>query len=437
LFFAEYNGSIYFASEIKALLSIGDIFQEEDEVTTRLFLENAILDRGSWTFFKKIRRFPHVSFSIFKIGDSLDQLSFNTFWSPFDKSFEDRMGNEKLIVDTFRELLTKSVKLHSRSDVPVGACLSGGLDSSTIVALASKFSTNFSTFTTRFTNNPEIDESSLALLISNRYNTSQFFTDPDPVSFKEEFDSILLAQDEPYGSTSIFSQYMVFKKISESGVKVILDGQGSDEALGGYIGLTEFALNSFLRKGEYLTWLTETYQFSKNHNVNYLAKVKNYLFNSRKGNSKIKYGELVDFKYSEEYLERLNLLVSPPIDDINNYLLYLLFDGNLQQLLRYEDRNSMNFSIESRVPFLEPDLISFICQLSEKYKFKDGFTKHILRKAFAAELPNEILWQKNKLGFASPEQLLLKKVFGIEVNGNGSLDWRKLIVDKWRNQYVK
>jgi asparagine synthase (glutamine-hydrolysing) len=436
MFIAEYNGSIYFASEIKAFLSLGDIFKEEDTATTRLFLENAILDRGGWTFFKKIKRFPHVSYSTFKVSNTTPNLSYNIFWSPFNKSFKDKMGSEKSIIETFHGLLSNSVKLHSRSDVPVGACLSGGLDSSTIVALASKYIKNFSTFTTRFKDNPEIDESSLAQLISNKYNTTQYFTDPDSSSFKEAFNDIIKTQDEPYGSTSIFSQYMVFKKISEKGVKVVLDGQGSDEALGGYIGLTEFALNSLFRKRNYLTWLNETYKFSKNHNLNYLYKAKNYLFNSGKRNSRLEYSQLVEFKDGDEYFERLSSLTIPPSDDINNYLMYLVFDGNLQQLLRYEDRNSMRFSIESRVPFLEPDLISFICQLPPEYKFKNGYTKYILRESFKSELPKEILWQKNKLGFAAPEKSLLKELFNIDVNTNGSADWRNLIVNEWRKPYV-
>ncbi len=438
LFYSINNGTLHFASELRAFLAADSSFGEEDTVTTRLFLENAILDRGNWTFYKKIKRFPHVSYSIIDLSKPLTELTFTCYWTPFQKSFGHYFKKEKDIIEGFRELFINSVKLHCRSDVEVGSCLSGGLDSSSIVAVATGFNNNFSTFTTKFPEYPDIDESAGAQSISDKFGTRQFFTEPTYVDFRNEFDNILDAQGEPYGSTSIFSQYMVFKRIKEEGVKVILDGQGSDEAMGGYIGLTGFALNTFIQKGEYLRYLNETVKFSRNHKINYFKNLRPYLASKkRSGNTpSLKYSDLVSYKDFDTYEERLTALASPPVDNIEEYLTYLVFDGNLQQLLRYEDRNSMHFSIESRVPFLEPNLISFISQLPFQYKFKNGYTKFILRKAFENILPENITWQKNKLGFASPEQSLLKKVFDIDAGTNGSLAWRQLMVKKWKEKYV-
>jgi len=345
------------------------------------------------------------------------------------------MNSEENVVKGFKDLFEKSVKLHCRSDVEVGSCLSGGLDSSSIVALATKLNKNFATFTTKFPDYPEIDESGSALMISTKYGTKQHFAEPRVLDFKEHFDEILKCQDEPFGSTSIFSQYMVFRKISERGIKVILDGQGADEQLGGYFDLTHIALSTFFSTGMYIEWLSETKNFSINHNKNYFRNIpsiiKSKLFGSK--TEKVVFHDLISYKDSDTYESRIASLTPAPKWDMDQYLTFLTFDGNLQQLLRYEDRNSMHFSIESRVPFLEPDLVSYILQIPFKYKFRKGYTKYLLRKAFEDELPKTIVWKKSKLGFASPEKSIMKELYGKEVDSSGSIEWRKLIVEKWRN----
>lgn len=434
LYFGIVDDRLYFSSEIKALRKVNDYFAIEDDVTIKLFLDHGVLDRGNWTFYKNVKRFPHANFAIIDLNAPKLNLKYSVYWNPFEKSFVDSFKTENRAIDHFKELFQNSVKLHCRSDVQVGSCLSGGLDSSSIVATATQFNSNFSTFTTQFKDFPDIDESGMAQLISNKFHATQYFAEPRVNDFSTYFDDILTAQDEPYGSTSIFSQFMVFKKIKETGIKVILDGQGADELLGGYLSLTHIALNSYFNKGMYLDWFNETSKFSNNHSVNYFRGIKTSLMRKLSGQKSqtFQFNDLVKFNNHDGYEERLDSLIVPPNDNIELYLNYLVFDGNLQQLLRYEDRNSMNFSIESRVPFLEPELVSFILQTPFKYKFQNGFTKSILRKAFVNELPKEIIWQKNKLGFASPEVTLLKEVFNIEVNSNGSTSWRKLIVDEWK-----
>ncbi len=438
LYTAQQDGKLYFASEIKAFKQLGSFFTEPDETTIRIFIDDGILDRGNWTFYKNVKRFPHCSFAVIDLNNNSLNYDHEVYWSPFDVSFAGYMNKEDNIVKGFKELFENSVKLHCRSDVEVGSCLSGGLDSSSIVALATKLNENFATFTTKFPDYPEIDESGSALKISQKYNTEQHFAEPRIQDFKEHFDQILKCQDEPYGSTSIFSQYMVFKKIKERGIKVILDGQGADEQLGGYFDLTHIALSTFFSTGMYISWLAETIAFSVNHKRNYFRSlpsfIKSRLF--RPKGKKATFNELVSYKDSDTYDSRMLSLIPPPTRDMDQYLTYLTFDSNLQQLLRYEDRNSMHFSIESRVPFLEPDLVSYILQIPYKYKFRKGFTKYVLRKAFENELPRDIVWQKTKLGFASPEKSILKELYGKDVSSSGSSDWRKLIVEKWRELNV-
>lgn len=438
LYTAEVAGKLYFASEIKALRALGGFFSEPDEITVKMFINDGILDRGNWTFYKNIKRFPHCSFATIDLNSNSLVHEYQIYWSPFEVSFSKYMDSEENVVKGFKELFERSIKLHCRSDVEVGSCLSGGLDSSSIVALATNLNKNFATFTTKFPDYPEIDESRSALMISQKYGTEQYFAEPRIQDFKEHFDEILKCQDEPYGSTSIFSQYMVFSKIHEQGIKVILDGQGSDEQLGGYLDLTYIALNTFFNRGMYFDWLFEVRNFSINHDRNYfrniLSTIKSKLIKIKK--EKLAFKDLVSYKDSDTYESRIAILNPAPTIDIEQYLTYLTFDGNLQQLLRYEDRNSMHFSIESRVPFLEPDLVSYILQIPFKYKFRKGYTKYLLRKAFENELPDEITWQKTKLGFASPEKIIMQELFGKEVDSAGSIEWRKLIVEKWRNLNV-
>lgn len=437
LYYSYHNGLFYFVSEIKALTGISDYFKEEDLITSRLFLEHGYLERDDWTFYKNIKRFPHSHYCILDLDKRDSKLIFTKYWHP--KVGINNNLSFKNAANKLKELFTDSMKLHLRSDVPVGACLSGGLDSSSIVSVGSGLLDNqsFTTFTSQYLSYSELDESLWAKKVINHTNANAYFTEPSRELFETSLDDLLWAQDEPFGSMSIFAQYCVFKKISETNIKVVLDGQGADEMLAGYVGYIPLYFDDLFKKRRYFTLIKELFAFRDMH-IPYGVKSKILLalkkqFRNKNKLHKNSAGELVSCE--DEYQFRVNKLLRD-FKDFDERLEDLLLNSNIPQLLRYEDRNSMRFSIESRVPFLNIELVEFILSLPSNFRIRNGFTKAVFREAMKDILPIDVRKRKSKLGFPAPEVQWLKESFNIDTSGPGAVEWRQFIYNKWRANNV-
>jgi asparagine synthase (glutamine-hydrolysing) len=429
LYYGFLNNVLYFGSEPKAMKACSPSFADVDEVSVVLFERYGVLDRVPWTFYSKILAFPPASFAV--IDEGTPNVKTECFWIP---PTVDVKLKYKDAVNNVKELLVASVKRHMQSDVELGACLSGGIDSSAIVSICSSLSeTPIKTFTTRFPNNAEIDETRWEKLIANKYNTISTYCYPSSEAIADDLDDLVYFQDEPFGSMSIYSQYCVFKEIKKNGVKVVLDGQGSDELFGGYVGYYKDYLKDRLIEKKYIQLLREEIAIlrlwgwvgggivlSPRECVDSVVKrLKN-----RGKNTSLKKKFHVD-----DVGQRL-FLVSRNEKNYDDVLRNLLMYTNLPQLLRYEDRNSMAFSIESRVPFLDIDLVNY--GLQTDYKLKGGYTKAVLRDALAGIIPLKTRKRIDKLGFPAPDVEWMKLVFGLNVSTAGSSEWRKIIVNKWR-----
>ncbi len=442
LYYGFYNGNLYFGSELKALCEANDAFQEVDEITMRLFLEQGYLERDEWTFYNRIKRFPHAHYVVIdleRFDFSTERLTFHRYWhspeSVLKISFQDAAHQ-------LRHLLKRSISLHLRSDVPVGACLSGGIDSSAIVCIGSEVtSSQWQTFTTQYPNFPEIDESNWAKMAIQYSKANPSFVVPTYEDFISHFDHMLEMQGEPYGSTSIFAQYSIYRHIGKTPVKVILGGQGADEQFGGYVGFLPYFLESLTRNRAIITYIKEGMLLQKNYQLDFKTQLSEKLRYLRKNWQKSAFNcqslapsmfalpnwnSTVEGTY-EARLEKLNLHQTY----FEDHLRGLLTETNIPQLLRYEDRNSMGFSIESRVPFLEKELVEFSLALPATYKIRNGLTKSVLREALTGLIPEQIRIRVDKLGFPAPEKIFLKKAFNLDVPSNGSYEWRKLITEKW------
>jgi len=255
---------------------------------------------------------------------------------------------------------------------------------------------------------------------------------------------LLHHQDEPFGTTTVYAQWSVMKLASHE-VKVVLDGQGGDELLGGYLGYPAFAISqgnlSLFKKrlklygpkafkDFYLAlgirwapqkWKKIYYTFTQKKYLKYLKTVFPYLS-----------------PYEPNMEEVLSLVVSP---NFNKRLWLDMTKYTIPQLLHYEDRNGMAFSIESRVPFLDYRLVDYVMGLPGVYKFNDGWSKFIFRIAMKEILPHQILWRKDKLGFSTPERKWLSstnshpfhafiKKYKIPYDGN-YFWWRLFITEYW------
>ena len=436
LYYGIKSNVLFFASEQKALRVADGYFSDIDEATVVLFEQYGYIERENWTFFQRICRFPQAHYAVINLVGETGHIDPVAYWTPPDKILKIKKNDA---AQELKRLLFQSVDLHLRSDVPVGSCLSGGIDSSAIVCIGSSLTSGsgrFNTFTTSYPDHKDIDETLWAQKVIDHTNSLPHYTQPTFDSFLKDLERLIYFQDEPFGSTSIYAQYSVFKRISTSAVKVILDGQGADELLAGYHSLLNIYLNYLFAQGKGISYLSEGFHIAHLYDqplysmyydtLNFIKNRLNTIIHRIK-----EYVPGIQNHLCDEVEHRLRILHSYPTS-FEQYLTDMVMKTNLPELLRYEDRNSMAFSIESRVPFLDTDLAGFALALPAEYKIQRGVTKYILREALKGIIPEEIRMRVDKLGFPAPERAWLKKGFGIDVDNAGSTQWRQLVVNKWR-----
>ncbi|MEO5357112.1 MAG: asparagine synthase (glutamine-hydrolyzing) [Nitrospirae bacterium YQR-1] len=326
-----------------------------------------------------------------------------------------------------RELILNSIALRLRSDVTVGSCLSGGIDSSTIVCAIDSFikrqhiaqvGIRQKTFTASY-KDTETDESRWAQIVSSEANTQWFQTFPTAPELLDDLDDLIYCQDVPFRSTSIYAQYRVMKLASEHGVKVLLDGQGADELFAGYPMFYGAFFSNMLKEGKLFNLISECKHMgnaplSMGSVVSYLLKsslmktipgfVKNVL--TRGLNTHLS----EDFKNAHK--GRLSSLLDKKYSgNLNAMLLQYMLEENLQCLLKYEDRNSMHFSIEARVPFADDTpLIEYVFALPGAFKIHNGWSKYVLREAVSGLVPETIRLRTDKVAFRTPEKTWIKEI---------------------------
>ena len=320
-----------------------------------------------------------------------------------------------------RELFLDSVRLHLRSDVPVGAALSGGIDSSAIVAAMRAVEPRADLHTFSFVaDDPAIGEEQYADLAARARRRRPTRCGSRRASWPPTWTGSWRPQDEPFGSTSIYAQYRVFRLAAEHGIKVMLDGQGADELLAGYHGYFPDRLGSLLGRGEWLKAHSFARRASRRPGVGgrtmLLARGLERLLPGRvQSRGRTVFGGPGWLKASGSSSGASATWLNPPrppdADRLRERLYRTLTATSLPMLLRYEDRNSMAWSIESRVPFLTPALAEYVLSLPEEYLISpDGVTKHVFREAMRGIVPDAILDRRDKIGFATPEKKWLQEL---------------------------
>jgi len=401
-YYIENNDLFSFGSEISQLLPFlpNRILNKKVALD---YLISGIEECSNETFFKDIY--------LLKGGHNLVfDLQTNSY--EIERYYNLKLSDQKnTSVDDYIQELKRSITLRLRSDVKVGSCLSGGIDSSTISSFASKIYQNSNEkFMAIHAKSSEYktDESEFAKIVSKIANINLNFVEPSYSDFKSNILSIIKIQQEPFGSLSIIMQYFVFKKAKELGCIVMLDGQGGDETLLGY----ERYYPAIVKSKKGIAKLKALLQSSKNSRLSLLDTIKyQYYFSNYKLRLKrLKYKN--SFYKSEilnEYESEELRIISESYNDISILQKNEIESSQLPHLLKYEDRNSMANSIESRLPFLDYKLVELSLNTNNSLKIKDGWTKFILRKAAETILPKEIVWRKNKLGFNAPEKTWTKE----------------------------
>jgi len=385
-----------FASEIKALLVHPDVGKIPNDEAVSIFLAYGIQDHDYITMFDNIYQLQPSHNMIVNENDEIcfQQVKYWDLDITSDIKIKYFDNNEDEVCRIFGNLIDQSIKLHLQSDVPIGTCLSGGMDSSTIVKFieAQKCVGKQKTFSAVFPNNKEFDEGKYIRDIISDSQIDYYITVPTVEDLLKNIENIIYIQDEPFGSLSIYAQYCVMRSASGK-VKVLLDGQGADELMAGYIGYQYTYILTLLSDYHYFTALKEFFYSFKYHYKYYM--------------------------YSRDQIktrrERLKVLKIIPVNPINRYKGKLnkilhdeLFYNNLPALLHYEDRNAMAFSIESRVPYLDIGIVKFLSVMPYNQKIKNGMTKIILRNTIKGIVPESIRNRIDKMGFVTPEEEWMK-----------------------------
>lgn len=400
------DNKFIFGSEIKQLLPF--ISQIKCNSTVLLdYLLLGIEEHSNATFFEEVLKLEQGSNLIYDLNNhtfeikKYYQISINHSLSKL---------SEKESIERYKAKLNSAVTIRMRSDVQVGTCLSGGLDSSSITSISSAILKDLGGKSIKAIHakatEKNIDESEFAKEVAEYCGASLEIIEPTSADFKKVLDKVIYIQEEPFGSPSVMMQYFVMQKAHQLNCTVMLDGQGGDESLLGY----EKYYPAYLLQRKGFNKVIEFMQSSKNSKLSKLDLIKYYVYFT---NYKIRLKRL---KKRHSYLQKSIVTtfesdilkeLSKKYLSIKSLQLLEISKTQLPHLLRYEDKNSMANSIETRLPFIDYRCVETALSINNDYKIKNGWTKYILRKAMAGKLPESILWRKNKLGFNAPEQTWL------------------------------
>ena len=414
-FYYRWDGvNFVFASEPKALTRFAQVFPDEGVIYD--YLAWAELDHSAGTFFAEIHKLLPGHYMIVEP----EHISVRQWWTPGFQIEHDAAANAA--ASTLKELLAESVRLRLRSDVPIGSCLSGGLDSSSVVALvnqhlregiigSAQIGEQQRTFTAYYSG--VFDERSYAESVRQATGAAAFQVSPSSAEFWTDLEAVLRFQDEPVAGATVFSQWAVMRLAKQNGVTVLLDGQAADELFAGYPNYAPLYQGELLRTGRGLRALTSARASSRMSDSPLgkdLARVMYYAFapaslqtNMRRRRDKVAFDALVpDFATRNDWRE-WPAQTGLRSRKLNARLRADTLSHSLPKLLRYEDRNSMAHSIEARVPFTDHRLVEFALQLPASLKIHQGWSKWILREAMAELVPDKIRWRRDKVGFPAPE----------------------------------
>jgi len=441
-FYYFYGGRRFlFASEIKALLEDRTIDRKLNERLVYGYLAFGICEHLSETFFSGIQQLPPAHYLVLNHAG----IHVNRYWDlepacrDQDRPSKANGHDAEEYARQFYHLLRDSVRLRLRSDVPVGTCLSGGLDSSSIVCLmrdllseggekSFRITERLKTFSSCF-DEQKYDERDFIQAVLQKTRAEENLVFPSPHELFDVIPKMIWHQDEPFESTSIYAQWNVMKLAREKGMKVLLDGQGGDELLAGY---SDYYFSLFADLFATISWrslveeMTDYFR-SYPHRLPMWMVVLRTVFllvpqslqpSSRRLLGLDKPNWLAADFVAAHGFDRgasINGAASSRGGYFDRHLYRRLAVFGLPSLLRYEDRDSMAFSIEARVPFLDHRLVEFVFSLPYRQKIHRGVTKVILRNAMKGTLPEKVRTRADKMGFATPEDIWFRTTLKEEV----------------------
>lgn len=413
LFFHSSQGKFYYGSEIQALLAFLGNDATIDQQVAFEYLHWGYYDSKEDTFFTQIKQLRpgHILSISLETGQIIKH---ERYWWPKVESTSTLSLDQA--ADVLRDLFLTSVRNNLRTDVPFGVALSGGFDSSAIACAVRYLEPDIDLHTFSFVvPGYSRSEQRWAELVNDSVSAIPHYVTPGIGDLRNDIDEMIMTQGEPFISPSIYAQFRVFAAAKTAGITVTLDGQGADEAFAGYDGYPLQRVLSLLDEKQFSSALELIKKWGEwpGRDSRLLltsvaaAKVPTWFKNIIRKSFSL--GEL----YSHIGLVEAGVNVVPPGLSIEHPAFQTRLKQKMREqltitglpaLLRHGDRNSMHFSIESRVPFLDRRMIEFTLSLPEPYLLsQSGETKYVLRKAMSGIVPSEVINRKDKIGYETPE----------------------------------
>jgi asparagine synthase (glutamine-hydrolysing) len=419
LYYAFADGAFTFASELRALLAFSSARRRVDPDRLYRYLRYGLTDEGRGTLIAGIHQLPAANYAEVDI-DAPGLPEPTAYWEPQALADDGISFNDA--AERLRELFLQNIALHLRSDVPIGTALSGGIDSSSIIAGIRAVAPQAEIHAFSYVpDDPALSEERWIELAAGSARADVHKVRVGARDLRTDLQVLGATQGEPFGSTSIYAQYSVFREAARCGIKVMLDGQGADELLGGYRQYYGARMVSLIRQGrirEARTLLRKIGDLPGVRKSYVIQKVAEHLTPpaAQKYLRKLVGKELMPSWMNQNWFRRAGVIeaaldASRGKQALKEDLVRDLTRTSLPALLRYEDRNSMAFSIESRVPFLTRDMAEFVLRLPEAHIIDDaGTTKAVFRSAMRGLVPDAILDRKDKIGFSTPESEWLQSM---------------------------
>lgn len=423
-FYFHHNKDLFiFGSEMKALWAAGVPRQAENKMLlnylTLGYVQNPV-DK-SQTFFSNISSLLPSHYLVFNANTS--KFIVNRYWD-IDKETVSKLPEEKMMQE-FERLFNNSVAKRLHSDVPVGASLSGGLDSSSIAyTIMQQLQTanaapGFKTFSAVFPGF-EKDEQRYIDEVANQCSFKNFKVTPTAEGLINDFEKLCYHQEEPFPSSSIYAQYKVFELAAKNNIKVMIDGQGADEVLAGYHRYLHWYLQELVSKNKFLKLRSERQQFARhqmplkwglyNLLAAYLPSHVSIALEKKEFNRIVHHPDISKNLMGVLKGREWDGIHKPIINKLNDILYFSTMEHGLEELLRFSDRNSMAHGTEVRLPFLNAELVQFIFSMPADCKIRGGYTKYVLRKSMDHKLPDNIVWRTDKIGYEPPQKSWMGQV---------------------------
>jgi asparagine synthase (glutamine-hydrolysing) len=397
---------LLFASEIRPILRSGLYERRVNDRTVYRYLQFRVHEDGTETFFDGITRLAPGEMLTADVG-GIERRMFTRLKEELLELAHEQRPYDEAAAAEYRRRLVESVRMRLQSEVPVGTSLSGGLDSSAVAVIINQLlgegdelstasvGTRQNTFSAVFpgaVNDEERYVDDVLEICTGHVEGHKILPTAD--EFKADLLDFVRTQEEPLISSGPYAQYQVMREATRH-VTVLLDGQGADEMMAGYIPYYFVYLRQLRAQGR----LAQARELARS--VDVLYRLGRFTLADRlRLRKKVPNGQLLDPEFRERFRDE-RFVVEPA--NLKKRLVEDLFHNSLPSLLRYEDKNTMRFSLEGRVPFLDKEVLKFVFSLSDEAIIKDGWNKRILRDATRGLLPESINRRRNKIGFTTPQ----------------------------------